>query len=90
MTGIVSNHPAAQPEIEIETKKERGKRRSAFRFELFAILVAIAGFAMFWFDKDVTSFASTIFIACLGYGASLRGMDAYTAMKYNDGMEDWD
>jgi len=67
-----------------EEKVERGKRRSALRFEIFATLIAaIIIDRMIRGDMDsatmsaLTGFGSTIFLVCLGYAAALRGIDSY-------------
>lgn len=77
-----------EPVEEVESVTERGKRKSAFRFEVFALFVAALVLDRMWRGEmdasssaALTGFGTTVFIAALGYAASLRGMDAVTALK---------
>ena len=80
---IVENHPAAQSEAEV-IKEQRGKRKAAFRFELYAMMLAafitlviIRGEIDSAIKTMLSSFGTVVFLASLGYAAALRGIDSY-------------
>lgn len=68
-----------------ETKESvRGKRKAATRFEALAALTAMGVItAVLRCELDasqisaMTGFGATVFLACLGYSAALRGIDSY-------------
>lgn len=66
----------------METKEQRGKRRSASRFEAIAILIAMTVIGVIIWggvedNSPLVTFGATAFIGCLGYAASMRGADAW-------------
>lgn len=65
---------SAEPQIPSESKAQRGKRKSALRFEILAGLLVVAAV----FDFKATSGIFTLaFPACLAYAGALRGIDQH-------------